>query len=68
MPDKPLLTRMQREVLADRATGKTNSQIADERFLSKRTIDFHLACAYRILNVHNAIAAINEARRLGLID
>lgn len=68
MPDKPLLTPMQRLILADRATGRTCREIADARFLSVRTVHFHCEESFRRLGVHSIIAAINEARRLGLID
>lgn len=68
MPDKPLLTPMQRLILSDRATGRTCREIADARFLSVRTVHFHCNEAFARLGVHNIVAAINEARRLRLID
>lgn len=64
-PDEMLeaLTRREREILGMLAEGMTPAQIASELFVSRRTVETHLANAYRKLGVHGRIEAI---RRLEL--
>ena len=49
------------------AEGLSSKEAANRRYVSKRTIDFHLYNIYVKLGVHNRVQAIREARRLGLI-
>lgn len=51
-----------------KATGITSQEAADAMFVSKRTIDFHLANVYDKLNSRNLIAAVNSARQQGLLQ
>jgi DNA-binding CsgD family transcriptional regulator len=51
------LTDREREVLGYVSQGFTSQQTADMLFVSKRTVDFHLANGYRKLGVHNRIQA-----------
>lgn len=62
------LTECEREVLQLKASGLESKDIAAARGGSKRTVDFHLANAYKKLRAENAIQAVNEARRLGEIN
>lgn len=55
------------EILALMAEGHTSCKAADHLFVSKRTIEFHLASVYSKLQVRNRIQAIAAARRMGLI-
>lgn len=61
------LTHREIEILQAVASGRTSKEIAGDLFLSKRTIDFHLAHIYGRLNVNNRIGAIKAGMRLGMI-
>lgn len=61
------LTRREMQVLSLAKTGRSSLQIAELLYVSKRTVDFHLANCYGKLGVANRIAAINEAVRRGEI-
>ena len=62
------LTRREIEVLRLRIEGLPSRQTADRLYLSKRTVDFHLANAYKKLDAHNIIQAMRKAAALGIID
>lgn len=67
-PVRPItLTKAEQRVLKAVARGLSNKEIAHEMFISKRTVDFHLAQIFRVLGVKNRILAMNEAKRLKLI-
>lgn len=54
--DDPLLGRLtptEREVALLAATGASNQAIADELFISRRTVESHLQRVYRKLDVHS---------------
>lgn len=61
------LTKREIEVLSLIAQGMSSKEAADELFVSKRTIDFHLANIYDKLQVNNRVQAFLAATRLGLI-
>lgn len=61
------LTPREVEVLGQLAMGKPSSQIAEELFVSRRTIDFHIRQIYEKLGVHNRMAAYQQAVRLGFV-
>lgn len=61
------LTKREIEVLCLIAQGHSSKEAADELFLSKRTIDFHLANIFDKLQVCNRVQAYRAAMRLGLI-
>lgn len=66
---KPVkLTKREAEVLSLIMLGKTSKEVAEALYVSKRTVDFHLANVYHKLNVSNRIQAFHEAMRLGLIS
>ena len=60
------LTPREVEVLSLVAQGYSR-EAADVLFLSKRTVDFHLANIYDKLQVNNRVQAFRAATRLGLI-
>jgi ATP/maltotriose-dependent transcriptional regulator MalT len=70
-PGDPVgLTRREREVLAQVATGRSNQEIADELVLSVRTIERHLATVYQKLGVSGRsarAAAVSHALRAGML-
>lgn len=61
------LTERETEILRLIAQGHSSRKVADSLVVSKRTIDFHLAHAYRKLGVSNRVQALLAAVRLGLI-
>ncbi len=66
--DEPIkLTKREVEVLTLVIEGKSSKEVADLLFVSKRTVDFHLANIYDKLQVTNRVQAFRRAARLGLI-
>lgn len=61
------LTRRELEVLSLVIEGKSSKAVADELYVSKRTVDFHLANIYEKLQVSNRVQAFRRAASLGLI-
>ena len=61
------LTRREQEVLAQLATGATNPEIATALQLSERTVAHHVSAILGKLEVPTRTAAIETARRLGLL-
>ena len=62
------LTKREVEVLTLVVEGKSSKEVADMLFVSKRTVDFHLANIYQKLDVTNRVQAFREADRRGLIS
>jgi DNA-binding CsgD family transcriptional regulator len=61
------LTRREIEVLTLIVQGGSSKEVADQLFVSKRTVDFHLANVYQKLEVSNRMQALHEAVRRGLL-
>jgi len=61
------LTKREIEVLTLIIEGKSSKETADELYISKRTVDFHLANIYEKLQVSNRVQAFRRANSLGLI-
>ena len=61
------LTKREIEVLTLVIEGKSSKEVADMLYVSKRTVDFHLANIYDKLQVTNRVQAFRRATRLGLI-
>lgn len=61
------LTKREIEVLSLIAQGHSSKEAADVLFVSKRTVDFHLANIYDKLGVNNRVQAFRAATRMGLI-
>lgn len=61
------LTPRELEVLREVATGKTNRAIADELFVSERTIERHLSNLFKKLDVESRTAAASFAYEHGLV-
>jgi len=57
------LTRRETEILEYLCKGMSYKNIADECFISQRTVNTHVENIYRKLNVHNAVEANNLARK-----
>lgn len=63
-----VLTERETEVLTLLMEGKSSKEVAQSLFVSRRTIDFHLAKIYDKLNVCNRVQAIRRAAELGLLS
>jgi DNA-binding CsgD family transcriptional regulator len=61
------LTKREIEVLQLVIEGKSSKEVADQLYVSKRTVDFHLANIYSKLSVSNRLQAFREATRRGLL-
>jgi DNA-binding NarL/FixJ family response regulator len=59
-----LLSQRQREVFTLLAKGLSNKMIARELNVSEGTVKTHVATIFDVLNVHNRVSAVAEARRL----
>lgn len=61
------LTARQAEVLGLLAEGMTNSEIADELFVSHRTVENHVSAVLMKLDVATREAAVSAARERGML-
>jgi len=61
------LTAREREVLNLVADGKTDREIAEILFISRRTVNYHVANILSHLNVHSRQDAVTRAHALGLL-
>ena len=62
------LTKRELEVLSLVIEGRSSKDVADALYVSKRTVDFHLANIYDKLQVSNRVQAFRRAARLGLVQ
>ncbi|MGA3245626.1 MAG: response regulator transcription factor [Bacteroidota bacterium] len=71
-PDAPKgdvpLTRREREILALVASGLTNQQIADQLFISPRTVDTHRTNIMQKLGIHDLANLVRYAIEHGIIS
>jgi len=61
------LSAREAEVLRLVATGLSNAEVANELFLSSRTVDWHLSSIYRKLGLHSRTEAARFASDHGLL-
>jgi DNA-binding CsgD family transcriptional regulator len=62
------LTARQLEVLRHLADGLTNDQIAEELYLSKKTVEHHVSAIYSKLGVTTRARAIKAAMEVGAVE
>ena len=62
------LTRREREILALVANGLTNQQIADQLFISPRTVDTHRTNIMQKLDIHDLANLVRYAIEHGIIS
>ena len=62
------LTKREIEVLTLVIEGKSSKEVAERLYVSKRTVDFHLANIYEKLQVNNRVQAFRRAVALGLLS
>ena len=63
----PALSRREAEVLSLIGQGKTHRQVAQDLFLSVRTVGFHLDNVFRKLRVNHRVHALRRASQLCLL-
>lgn len=61
------LTKREVEVLTLVIEGKSSKEVAEHIYISKRTVDYHLANIYKKLDVTNRVQAFREATRRNLL-
>jgi DNA-binding NarL/FixJ family response regulator len=61
------LTRREREVLELVARGETDQGIADQLYVSRRTVNCHVSNILAKLDVRSRTAAVMRAARIGLL-
>ncbi|AWB43463.1 hypothetical protein DCC85_03970 [Paenibacillus sp. CAA11] len=64
---KEIVSARELEVLAELAAGLTNSEIANRLCISLATVKTHIVNIFGKLEVSNRLAAVQEAKRKGLI-
>ena len=62
------LTETERKILQLISTGKKRKSIADELYMSERTLSNHLQHIFEKLDVSSAVEAVTKALRLGYIS
>jgi len=63
-----ILSNREIQVLGLVLEGRSSKEIAQSLYLSKRTVDYHLASIYGKLNVGNRLQAVRRAAELGLVS
>lgn len=66
--DHQLPTRREKEVASLVAQGLSSKEVADILFVSKRTVDFHLANIYEKLGINNRVKLALIAQKNGWVD
>jgi len=61
------LTSREHEVLQLLAAGRSNPEIADALFISRRTVTTHVTNLFAKLGVGNRVEAVTAAQRQGLL-
>jgi DNA-binding NarL/FixJ family response regulator len=67
-PIHELLTPRQREILKLVTQSKTTKQIAEELFISVKTVETHRGQVMERLNIHDLAGLVRYAIRVGLVD
>ncbi len=61
------LTKREQEILEHISQGKSHSTIADDLFISPKTVRKHIENIYTKLQVHNKVEAVQKAIKYGLV-
>ncbi len=62
-----ILSRREQQVVRLVADGRTNREIAQELYLSPRTVDMHVRNLFRKLDCRSRVEAVRRAGELGLL-
>ncbi len=62
------LTPREIEVLLLVMDGKSSKEVAAQLYISRRTVEYHLASVYGKLEVNNRMQAFHRALSLGLVS
>ncbi len=62
------LTNREKEILQHIAEGLTSQGIAEELFISRKTVDNHRANIMKKLDMHDTASLVRYAVRIGLVD
>lgn len=62
-----ILTRMELRVAEELITDKTNQEIADNLFISKRTVEYHIASCIQKLNANSRVGLAIKIARVNLL-
>lgn len=68
LTDTNRLTKREREVLVLVVKGNSSKEVADMLYISKRTVDFHMANIYTKFKLKNRVQAYQFAQKHGLIN
>lgn len=63
-----MLSKREREVLAELGTGASTEQIADRLFLSVHTVRNHVHSVLHKLDAHSRLEAVSRAQKQGLLE
>ena len=63
-----MLSKREREVLAELGTGASTEQIADRLFLSVHTVRNHVHSVLHKLDAHSRLEAVSRAQKAGLLE
>ncbi len=61
------INKKEKQILEQVSLGKTNKEIAEIIYLSTRTVEYHLTNIFKKLEVESRTAAVEKAKRIGLI-
>lgn len=64
---KIILSQIEENILVRVSDGKSNDEVAEELYMSRRNVEYHLTEIYKKLHVKSRIEAIVLARELDLI-
>ncbi len=64
----PEVTRREKEILDMLSTGQSNKEIADQLFISIRTVENHRKSLLRKFNVKNALGLLMAAKQKGILE
>ncbi len=65
---RPILSKVEKEILEYIAADMTSQQMSEKMFLSKRTIDGYRLGLLMKLGVKNPAGLVKKALKMGLID
>ncbi len=68
MPGYETLTEREQEIMRLIAEGRSTKDVAQQLFISQKTVENHRANIFGKLNIHSTMELVRYAARYGLID